>query len=35
MKTKRKKLTKTNVMMATAVIAGIYFVVWTLIGIIL
>ena len=35
MKTERKKLTKTNVMMATAVIAGIYFVVWALIGLIL
>lgn len=39
MKTKRKKLTKkltkTNVMMATAVIAGVYFVVWALIGLML
>lgn len=32
MKTKRKKLTKTNVMMATAVMSGVYFVVWALIG---
>lgn len=35
MKTKRKKLTKTNVMTATAVIAGVYFVVWAVIGMIL
>jgi methionine-rich copper-binding protein CopC len=35
MKTKRKKLTKANVMMATAVIAGVYFVVWALIGMVL
>lgn len=39
MKTKRKKLTKkltkANVMMATAVITGVYFVVWALIGLIL
>ena len=35
MKTKRKKLTKTNLMIAVAVITGVYFVVWALIGIIL